>query len=1515
MSAPADAACDWAAARAVGGAVAACRSALAAAAAPGDALAPLSRVHGLFIAGDAHAQEDAAAANEQGAQALAAHAAAAGWPALRRAFFAHQFAAWADAVLTVAAGELLPRAHGADAAVLRGAIAATFDDAPPHLALAALVGHLSAVLPKQPRGGGAAASARVTAVGAELAAELLAERFAAPSSAGVAQLLASCRGRAGAEQQDQGQAPPWGFLGPLSQEQAEEAAAQLAAATDRAQQLPGAPDVLLPGSYVPHVLQQAVGCIATHGSSDGAAVVLAALLLQKLVMRGHARAAAGAVLRLAAERGAALAALQRVLLALAEQAGPSEKLLVQLLRQAAAPPAQQPGGELGALDALLRPLLAAHAGLRAVALERLLLCRTLPAPALAALLGALRGAAPSLLPEAAAALARAWCDQGTIHHTPVQQQAYMTAALVSCIQQLPRQLLDPATTPEAAAAAVAAATAAGPAPDAPLPAGGGRYAGPAPAALAGLLPAILQGVSGRLASPSPAIRAQAMRVGRAFAAKLDPAKPLFDDAGDLALMPEEVWPGALHGAAEAGAAARAAAEAQAAAQAPPAGGGDAGAQEEEEEASGRFEALRRLHEAAREPDSDDEEGWGAAAAGPGPAAPVGAVGGAAAAAGAGDDAASDAGSEGSASSLVAFDLREDAAAEAWWGADGLGPRAGTPASLRGLAAALRKHDDMAAALEALARVEVLVRAEPDELAVVGPELARALLHCKVPVWAAGAESAPPPPPEPAGAPGSRDAPPAVPGLSGNAEVQRGRALAAVLSLAPLTAGDTMIAELYSPHLDQYQRVLILDALAAAAMEMSDPRRAPRLAAGSPGAAPALLPPAGARRAAAPPPRALAGGAPGGASPAGEGGVEGEPAGAGGGAAAAPGLVAARSRVWGKVSLAKQQEQAAAGGAGAGAARTFRNRFAPVAVRWASALLKECDVRHHGIDLFGRDALLLGRLLTVLGTFVEAAGETPAAVPLAAGLLEVLRAGEVSGHKEVFVRRAVLVAASQVVRHLPPARLAGAMVGRESDATDRVLVERLQWLLGWARATAAGDADEHCRLLAAGCVAWQVELSEGAMAALEHMPALEGPSLAAPPRAGRGAQAPRRGGAGRELEVRVPSLQERLVLRRPPPARPRCPALRHAAAVGMGKKAAAARAKQRQRLEAWLDDYAAVSAAVEAHLGGGDLGDLLEAGGGLVKLRNFLPTWVAHGLVELLQDLPDDAWNLTAAGDDYARNDVAHHFLSTKAAQLEPAFRSLTLLAPDALFTFSAAKYERGGAIVPHDDRAYTQVRMEDGSVERCSRSVAVIYYLTLGWAPELGGALVDLEAPGGRRVYTPEFNSAIVFEIPRWHEVTPVTADRPRYSLFGWFLEPGELYNLNVGQPPERRAGAEAAELPQPEQQPQAEQLLQELAEAAKKKKKTKRRPVDAGQQELGAAAQQLAQQQEQPQPGGQQGSKKHQRKQAPPGLHGVAGGGVAKGKKEAKAKAGGGGVLAAKQQQQHKKKKKHKQQLPGGGV
>lgn len=132
--------------------------------------------------------------------------------------------------------------------------------------------------------------------------------------------------------------------------------------------------------------------------------------------------------------------------------------------------------------------------------------------------------------------------------------------------------------------------------------------------------------------------------------------------------------------------------------------------------------------------------------------------------------------------------------------------------------------------------------------------------------------------------------------------------------------------------------------------------------------------------------------------------------------------------------------------------------------------------------------------------------------------------------------------------------------------------------------------------------------------------------------------------------------------------------------------------------------------------------------------------------------------------------------------------------PDRLpCTFSAALYRSSSSttttttkpthdhIQQHDDRAYSHVLMPSGSLLLHSRSIAMILYLSKSWSKEWGGLLVDLH--DGKKVeYLPEFNSMVAFRVPRWHKVTEVTEPgKKRYSLFGWVLEPGKKYELDMG--------------------------------------------------------------------------------------------------------------------------------------
>ncbi len=355
--------------------------------------------------------------------------------------------------------------------------------------------------------------------------------------------------------------------------------------------------------------------------------------------------------------------------------------------------------------------------------------------------------------------------------------------------------------------------------------------------------------------------------------------------------------------------------------------------------------------------------------------------------------------------------------------------------LRDVAAALRRGegDDWKGQARALRHAEALVRAAPDELPLYAAGLARALLTANVPRWLdeeVGGGGG--------GGGGAGDAAGQAP-----AEARRFRGLVALAAGAPEEAGLALAEEFYSPSLDTAQRALALGALGAAAREVA-----------APGSYLGALPGIADAR----------------------GGAPGRLGGPGDGPAAASAAPAGR--------LVRASERSlAAGRAAARAPAPRANRFPPVALRWAAALLRHCDERRQGVDLFGRDAFLLGRLLATLAAFLEEAGGSAEAGALGAAVLELVRGAGVHDSPEPFVRRAALAAAARVLGAVPPGRLAGAMLPPAAGAGEEPLAERVRWVAGWAAAAAAGDPDEGCRAMASACQRMQAELAAGALAAL------------------------------------------------------------------------------------------------------------------------------------------------------------------------------------------------------------------------------------------------------------------------------------------------------------------------------------------------------------------------------------------------------------------------------------------------
>eukprot|EP00927_Polykrikos_kofoidii_P041758 TRINITY_DN3560_c0_g1_i4.p1 TRINITY_DN3560_c0_g1~~TRINITY_DN3560_c0_g1_i4.p1 ORF type:complete len:461 (+),score=57.92 TRINITY_DN3560_c0_g1_i4:61-1383(+) len=233
-------------------------------------------------------------------------------------------------------------------------------------------------------------------------------------------------------------------------------------------------------------------------------------------------------------------------------------------------------------------------------------------------------------------------------------------------------------------------------------------------------------------------------------------------------------------------------------------------------------------------------------------------------------------------------------------------------------------------------------------------------------------------------------------------------------------------------------------------------------------------------------------------------------------------------------------------------------------------------------------------------------------------------------------------------------------------------------------------------------------------------------------------------------------------------------------------------------KAWLEDEDAIRRWAKEH----DLNRLVKESGGFVRIRNVLPDVVAEWALDAFLRLPAKAWERTSAphrDDGGYADSIPHHFdlfeLESHEAMLSIA-RLLWRLLPQTVPNFTAARYGTTDHIAPHDDlvleryssrevhnlaKIYDRDRSWNGGAlhsaswrgtKTFERQYAAVYYLNKDWPANSGGLLVDLET--GQK-YAPEFNTLVVFSVPRMHKVTAIeSANLQRYSIFGWWLEPEE---------------------------------------------------------------------------------------------------------------------------------------------
>lgn len=251
-----------------------------------------------------------------------------------------------------------------------------------------------------------------------------------------------------------------------------------------------------------------------------------------------------------------------------------------------------------------------------------------------------------------------------------------------------------------------------------------------------------------------------------------------------------------------------------------------------------------------------------------------------------------------------------------------------------------------------------------------------------------------------------------------------------------------------------------------------------------------------------------------------------------------------------------------------------------------------------------------------------------------------------------------------------------------------------------------------------------------------------------------------------------------------------------------------RNKSARRLQSWAEDSAKVDSWLQSRGGTVEL-PLKESDGGIVRLRDFMRPDLADWVLSILEGLPEEAWEVSEQGGDGSA--ANHRFWSAdvcdipELACLRSVFWKMLPKFKDepTMPIISCARYGSTDHINRHDDRAHVPFLRDDNIY---SRTAAAIWYLTKDWTEEEGGHLVDLEPkPGTPSSFVPIYNSLVLFEVPHWHAVSAVKAERYRYSIFGWWHQQGKRYDL-----------------------PGSESNNQATDSAAPRKKKVKRKKVSS---------------------------------------------------------------------------------------
>ncbi|XP_014489992.1 telomere length regulation protein TEL2 homolog isoform X1 [Vigna radiata var. radiata] len=356
-------------------------------------------------------------------------------------------------------------------------------------------------------------------------------------------------------------------------------------------------------------------------------------------------------------------------------------------------------------------------------------------------------------------------------------------------------------------------------------------------------------------------------------------------------------------------------------------------------------------------------------------------------------------------------------------------------------AALRKSDDAEGVEMAIDVAEKLIRASPDELKHAARDLTRTLVQV-------------------------RCSDIALEGAEESTEDKRQRALVALAVTCPFESLETLNKLLYSPNVDISQRIMILDVMTEAAQELAESKimkpkhHTSSLISVVSDTRPWFLPSS--------------------TGTAGAGSWK-EISGAGSllnwSNSYERDLPPKHNRV--KNKKGKTRRWSLRSPAPQNQMEYSHNKFPLYAAAFMLPAMEGYDKKRHGVDLLGRDFIVLGKLIYMLGVCMKSVAMHPEASVLAPLLLNMLRSREVCHHQEAYVRRAVLFAASCVLVSLHPTSISSALLDGNVEISTG-----LEWIRTWALDIAELDTDKECYTMAMTCLQLHAEMALQTSRALE-----------------------------------------------------------------------------------------------------------------------------------------------------------------------------------------------------------------------------------------------------------------------------------------------------------------------------------------------------------------------------------------------------------------------------------------------